>query len=480
MGNLYLRTQTRVPRSKQLLCADYRPRAGTLFAAWLALTGACVVPLDAPEPVPWDVTPEDDGASQPGDSQPDEVEAPHWTLDASSSLGDGDADDSAPDAARPGKPDAGTPPESEEEPEEKPEPTPPPAPPPTPPAPTPPPGPPPAPEPAPPEDTRPKAGYAGGCALPIEAAAESTGTPSRVVGSGTKASCTGDAFINAVAKGGIITFNCGAEPVTITLDRPAKVVNNTGPKTVIDGGGMVTLSGGGKTRILYMNTCDQKQVWTTAHCDNQDHPQLTLQNLTFQDGNSTSDAGYPGGGAVWVRGGRFKIINSRFFNNRCVAEGPDDGGGAVRVFDQYNGLPVHVSNSTFGGRAELGNQGANGGALSSIGVSWSIYNSLFSYNKATGSGGNPALSGTPGGGSGGAIYNDGNKMTLSLCGVKIEQNEVSAYGSAVFFVSNNHTGNMTIRDSIITGNKGGSWYPTYPQISNHADTPITAVNSSIQ
>ena len=32
---------------------------------------------------------------------------------------------------------------------------------------------------------------------------------------------------------------------------------------------------------------------------------------------------------------------------------------------------------------------------------------LFSHNRAIGEGGNPAEEGTPGGGSGGAIYNDG-------------------------------------------------------------------------
>jgi hypothetical protein len=113
-------------------------------------------------------------------------------------------------------------------------------------------------------------------------------------------------------------------------------------------------------------------------------------------------------------------------------------------------------------------------------VSWTILNSLFNYNRAIGNGGNPATSGSPGGGSGGAIYNDGNTMTLSLCGTRIEYNQVNAYGSAIFFVSNDHTGNVTIDGSTITNNIGGSWYPTYPQISNHADTPITVTNSTIK
>ena len=156
----------------------------------------------------------------------------------------------------------------------------------------------------------------------------------------------------------------------------------------------------------------------------------------------------------------------------CAPKGPDVGGAAVRVFSQYNGLPVYVVNTTFGGAAGFGGACSNGGGISSIGVSWTIINSLFSYNHAIGNGGNPARSGTPGGGSGGAIYNDGNTMTLSLCGTRIEYNEVNAHGSAIFFVTNDHTGNIVIDRSVITNNIGGSWYPTYPQISNHDDTPI--------
>jgi hypothetical protein len=105
---------------------------------------------------------------------------------------------------------------------------------------------------------------------------------------------------------------------------------------------------------------------------------------------------------------------------------------------------------------------------------------VLSYNHAVGNGGNPADTGTPGGGSGGGIYNDGNTMTLSLCGTRMEYNQVNAYGSAIFFVTNDHTGNVVIDSSTITNNIGGSWYPTYPQISNHDDTPITVTNSTIQ
>ncbi|XXU85051.1 hypothetical protein WMF21_45585 [Sorangium sp. So ce1099] len=319
----------------------------------------------------------------------------------------------------------------------------------------------------------------GSCAVPAEAQAADTSSPTTVIGDGTPESCTSEAVVAAVAGGGVITFDCGPDPITITLEETAKIFNDTGPEIVIDGGGLVTLSGGGERRILYMNTCDEAQVWTTPSCDNQDHPRLTVQNLTFIEGDSTGDDD-EGGGAIFAQGGRLKVVNSRFFNNACDPTGPDLGGAGIRAFMQYEGLPLYVVNSTFGGAEGYGNACANGGGISSIGVSWTVINSLFSHNRALGNGGNPAEAGTPGGGSGGAIYNDGDTMTLTLCGTRIERNEVNAYGSAIFFVSNDHTGNIVIDRSVITGNVGGSWYPTYPQISNHDDTPISVTDSTIE
>ena len=273
-----------------------------------------------------------------------------------------------------------------------------------------------------------------------------------MIGTGTPASCTGQAVVSAVAQGGKIRFNCGPNPVTITLPSTAKVFNDR-PDVTLDGGGLVTLSGGGVRRILYQNTCDQAQVWTTSHCDNQETPRLTVQNMGFANGNSTGDmTDGGGGGAIFVRGGQFKIVNSVFTNNRCDLTGPDVGGGAVRVLAMYQNRPVYVVKSTFGGGAGLGNTCSNGGALSSIGVSYSIYNSLFTHNTAVGNGANPQRAGTPGGGSGGALYNDGNTFTLAIYGSVVSDNTAVEGGSAVFYVSNDLTGLMTLSDSTFVRN----------------------------
>lgn len=295
----------------------------------------------------------------------------------------------------------------------------------------------------------------GHCAVPLEARAASITSPDHVIGTGTPASCTSKAVVSAVTQGGVITFNCGPDPVTITLKQTAKVFNDK-PDVVIDGGGKVTLSGGGVRRILYQNTCDPNQVWTTPNCDTQDSPRLTVQNITLIKGNSTGqsygrDEVY-GGGAIYVRGGRFKLVNTRFFRNQCETTGPDLGGGAVRAFGPAPGRPVYVTNSTFGGAASQANQCSNGGALSGLGASFSIRNSLITDNQAVGRGANLARPGTPGGGSGGGIYMDGNTMDLSLCGNRLERNHANEGGGAIIYVSNDLTGTMSITDSVLRAN----------------------------
>jgi hypothetical protein len=231
------------------------------------------------------------------------------------------------------------------------------------------------------------------------------------------------------------------------MDATAKVLN-TSPQVVLDGGGLVTLSGEGRRRILYMDTCDPAQVWTTPHCQDQSSPRLVVQNLALADGNSTGetfDGG--GGGAIFARGGRLRIVNATFSANRCDPDGPDIGGGAVRTLSQYDSLPVYVVDSRF-----TGNECSNGGALSSIGVSWTVLDDIMTGNQAIGDGANPAKSGTPGGGSGGAIYNDGDTYTLTIDGSVISGNSAREGGGAVFYVSNDHTGTMSIDNSRLTSN----------------------------
>jgi hypothetical protein len=291
--------------------------------------------------------------------------------------------------------------------------------------------------------------------VPVPAAGRPVNTshPNHVVGHGTPASCTSAAVVAAVRAGGIIRFSCGPHPVTITMRATAKV-RNPSARVVLDGGGLVTLSGAGRRRILYMDTCDPAQVWTTSHCQDQATPRLVVQNITFAQGNSTGQS-YEGGGggAIFDRGGQLRIVNSTFLGNRCDPTGPDLGGAGVRALSQYHGRPVYVVGSRF-----TGNVCSNGAALSSIGVSWTVLNSRFTNNRAIGRGANPARPGSPGGGSGGAIYNDGDAMTLSVGGSTFTHNHANEGGGAIFFVSNDRTGTMAITDSTLQANPNDTFH----------------------
>jgi hypothetical protein len=315
----------------------------------------------------------------------------------------------------------------------------------------------------------PAAGYFGSsCSIPSAAWSADTSKPTRVVGTGTPASCTSDAVVAAVAQGGVVKFNCGPDPVVITMTKTAKIFNNK-PNLVLDGGNKVTLSGGGKLRVLYQNTCDPNQVYTSSRCDIQDTPRTTVQNLTFVDGNSAGQSygrgDVYGGGAIFVRGGSLKVVNSRFFRNQCESTGPDLGGAAIRLMGTSPTTPNYIVKSTFGGASGYGNSCSNGGAISGLHASVVTYNAHITHNRAIGYGANPARSGTPGGGSGGGIYTDGNTFKVDLNCTRMANNSANEGGGGVFYVSNNRTGTMRIANSLLETNTSGRFETTgYPGV----------------
>jgi hypothetical protein len=312
--------------------------------------------------------------------------------------------------------------------------------------------------------------------VPRDGRAFDASHPDHVVGNGTKASCTSRKVVRAVRLGGVITFACGPDAVVIRMRHTAKVRNdNPHGRVVIDGGRLVTLSGMGKRRILYQDTCDKRQVWTTSHCDDQARPKLVVQHLTLADGNSTGNhVEGGGGGALFDRGGQLKIVDTHFVGNRCDRSGPDLGGAAVRALSQFHGRPVYVVNSTFrGGRC------SNGSGVSSIGVSWTVLNSVFTWNKAIGHGANPQRPGTKGGGSGGAIYTDGNDYQVRIAGTLMRHNHANEGGGAAFYVSNDRSGRLHLRWSTLSRNVSEG-FETRPGIFYEGRGPIDARHSVIR
>jgi hypothetical protein len=316
--------------------------------------------------------------------------------------------------------------------------------------------------------------------VPAAGRAVSTAHPDHVVGNGTPASCTSAAVVRAVAAGGVITFHCGAKPDIIVMTSTAQVPK-TRQRVVLDGGGLITLSGTGKRRILSSDTC--AGTWSTDDCVNQPDPQVVVQNITFKDGHdathqATCTANVPkcwyggvnGGGAIYIEGGQFKAVNSRFIDNGCYSFGPDLGGGAIRALAQYQNRPVYITNDTFqGGRC------SNGGALSSISVQWDIFNSQFTDNKAVGWGANPAAHGTPGGGSGGAIYLDGKDDNVLIAGTTMANNTAREGGGAVFDVVDLGYGSLTFNQSHLSHNTSGV-FQTFPgvyyDLDGHDRAPV--------
>jgi hypothetical protein len=295
-----------------------------------------------------------------------------------------------------------------------------------------------------------------------------TRRPDHVIGNGGPAGCTSAAVVRAVAAGGVITFDCGPKPVTIVMTATATVIKTT-HLVALDGGGLITLSGAGERRILSSDTC--AGTWSTDDCVDQPYPQIVVQNITFEDGYSRTHqatctantprcwyGGVDGGGAIYVEGGQFRAVNSRFLDNRCYAYGPDLGGGAIRALAQYENRPVYITDDTFrGGRC------SNGGALSSISVRWDVLNSRFVDNKAIGWGANPASGGTPGGGSGGAIYLDGRDDSVLIAGTAMDDNSAREGGGAVFDVVDSGWGALTFDESHLHNNVSGV-FQTFPGV----------------
>ena len=284
------------------------------------------------------------------------------------------------------------------------------------------------------------------------------------VGTGTAASCTETALANAIAKGGVIRFNCGGA-ATITLTSEKHLRTDVG--TTIDGQGKITLDGRGATRLLYYSSPNFQVTKTT----------VTIQNITLQNGAATGTAIPPapppcssgtntdgGGGAIYVRDGILHVWNTTFKNNEGATLGPDVAGGAIYTLGS---LGTTIVGSTF-----QSNRASNGGAVGALWGDLSIYNSQFSSNQATGNGANSVNTNSckvkggqiGSGGNGGAVVIDGGEpYAVTVCGSTFTSNAAgaNAFGGAIFRTPDGAMQKTTIDRSTLAGNnapKGGALY----------------------
>jgi hypothetical protein len=254
----------------------------------------------------------------------------------------------------------------------------------------------------------------------------------------------------------VFSFDCGASPYKLVLSSTKSITQDT----VIDGGNLVTLDGGGQVRQLLLNTNNFDA--TT--------PTLTLQNITLANGHGTDSAGTgapTGGGAVYRYGGTLNVIHSQFINNIGPASGQDSAGGAI--------YSVGVGTTTVGGSTFQGNQASNGGALGNLGASVDLINDTIQGNQATGTGGNPGN-----GGNGGGVYMDGAHIVITMCGTHIDGNQGNAYGGGLFFVDDAVAGTAAIDQSTFDGNSTAFAGGLYLQGATGTLTNSSVINNQVQ
>ena len=186
--------------------------------------------------------------------------------------------------------------------------------------------------------------------------------------------CTEAGLDAAIAAGGSNTFSCaGATTIAITASKSISVAN-----LVLDGGGLLTISGGNARRIFQVNGGSA----------------VTFQNLTISNGFLASGSGagilnfgtaaivnsafsgnviVTGGGAAVQNVGAMTVDKSTFLNNSVTSVSGIADGAAIN----NNGNSLIVSNSTFSGNSA----GRGGAILASTGLS--IYNSTIVGNSAS-------------------------------------------------------------------------------------------------
>ncbi|HUI27756.1 MAG TPA: hypothetical protein VL403_16860, partial [Candidatus Kryptonia bacterium] len=185
-----------------------------------------------------------------------------------------------------------------------------------------------------------------------------------VVGTGDAGSCTDAALNTALAGRGLVTFNCGSAPAIIDISI------GTGTKTIsadttIDGGSLITISGGKSVAVFRVNdgvtfTVQNLTIANGSRGIANNNGTVTVTNSTFS--NNSADVNTVGGGICNY--GTATVTNSTFSGNRAPglefgfgglqaalytkAMSPA-GGGAI-----FNGGTLTVTNSTFSANSGLG------------------------------------------------------------------------------------------------------------------------------
>ncbi len=262
-----------------------------------------------------------------------------------------------------------------------------------------------------------------------------------VVGNGTPGSCTDATYAAAMAGGGLVTFNCGPNPVTISVT--TKVIGS-GETATVDGGDRVILDGGGTLQhflVLGGGALNLRHI-TLQHGSFGDGGAIfvaqggsaRLATVTIRD--CEVDGSDADGGAIQNRG-TLEVAGGQFLRNHA-----DDGGGAIN----NNGGTVTIRSSTF-----ISNTAFNGGALNNASGSLDVSTSLL-YSSTVDN-------------QGGGLFATGG--TLAVTNVTIANN--NAFRGGGIYGQNNVV--INVLNSTIYGNQaasaaGGIWNNTAGAAAN--------------
>lgn len=309
---------------------------------------------------------------------------------------------------------------------------------------------------------------------------------SGVVGNGTPGSCTQKAFNARFIGGGKITFNCGKNPVTITLTTLQTVKANT----TIDGGSKITLAGSnnqlfnvpagkaltlkhiklsnGKATdggaIVNFGTLTVKIVMIKSSqatgkggaIDN--HGTLHISNTLFQSNQANL------GGAIAFEAGTATINgNTGFTQNHAI------DGGALYI---GNGATVNLSNTMVSNNSATYGAGAeNDGTLNA-------QKSVFDSNTADGDGGgiwnlaaaltleDTTVSHNTAGTTGGGISSYDTSSNVTLRRSTLEYNEAGTTGGGMYNEGTAYLENVTIGENKGDSDGGGFYNSSLDKTAN--------------
>lgn len=239
---------------------------------------------------------------------------------------------------------------------------------------------------------------------------------SGVVGGGSPAGVTEAALKCAIdVSGPTISFNGGANPITIPITSPIDVTRNL----TINGGNRITLDAQAARRIFNVST----------------GVTLTLQNIKLVNGYST------GAGGTITNQGTIVLTNVEINNSRSLSHG-----GAIQ-----NSGTLTCNNCRF----DRNQAGVNGGAIDNTGT-LSFTSSTASSNVA--------------GFRGGGVYN--YLGSISSFNSRYRWNRAGAYGGGVAIDAGSFYSNEdAVRGNHSSGSGGG--------MNLNASTPVTVVNADI-